>query len=39
MTAVGGNAMRGSIGGPSAVQVVGVDKGTTGEETTFKAIE
>ena len=39
MTAVGGNAMRGSIGGAAAVQVIGVDKGTTGEPTTFKPIE
>jgi len=39
MTAVGGNAMRGSIGGQTAIQVIGVDKGTTGEETTFKTIE
>jgi NAD(P)-dependent dehydrogenase (short-subunit alcohol dehydrogenase family) len=39
MTAVGGNAMRGSIGGPAAIQVVGVDKGSTGEATTFRAIE
>jgi len=39
MTAVGGNTMRGSIGGPTAMQVVGVDKGSTGEVTTFKPID
>ena len=39
MTAVGGNAMRGSIGGAAAIQVIGVDKGSTGEPTTFKPIE
>jgi NAD(P)-dependent dehydrogenase (short-subunit alcohol dehydrogenase family) len=38
MTAVGGNAMRGSIGGAAAVQVVGVDRGTTGEPSEFKSI-
>lgn len=39
MTAVGGNTMRGSIGGPVAMSLVGVDRGSTGEETTFKSIE
>ena len=39
MTAIGGNAMRGSIGGATAVQLIGVDKGSTGEPTTFKPIE
>ena len=39
MTAVGGNAMRGSIGGAAAIQVIGVEKGSTGERTTFKPIE
>src|SRR5258706_10683674 len=39
MTAVGGNAMRGSIGGPTAIQVVGVDRGSTGEATTFTPVE
>jgi NAD(P)-dependent dehydrogenase (short-subunit alcohol dehydrogenase family) len=39
MTAVGGNAMRGSIGGATAVQIIGVDKGSTGEPTTFKPVE
>jgi NAD(P)-dependent dehydrogenase (short-subunit alcohol dehydrogenase family) len=38
MTAVGGNAMRGSIGGAAAVQVVGVDRGSTGEPTDLKGI-
>jgi len=38
MTALGGNAMRGSIGGTAAIQVVGVDRGSTGEETTFTSI-
>ena len=38
MTAVGGNTMRGSIGGTVATQVMGVDKGSTGEPTTFKEI-
>jgi len=39
MTALGSNAMRGSIGGTAAIQVVGVDRGSTGEETTFTSIE
>ncbi len=39
MTAVGSNAMRGSIGGAAAVQVIGVDRGSTGEESTLTAIE
>src|SRR6185503_3986884 len=39
MTAVGGNAMRGSIGGAAAIQVIGVDKGSTGEPTTFTPVE
>jgi NAD(P)-dependent dehydrogenase (short-subunit alcohol dehydrogenase family) len=39
MTAVGGNAMRGSIGGAAAAQVVGVDRGSTGDPSEFKAIE
>jgi NAD(P)-dependent dehydrogenase (short-subunit alcohol dehydrogenase family) len=39
MTAVGGNAMRGSIGGAAAVQVVGVDRGTTGEPSDLKGLE
>ena len=39
MTAVGGNTMRGSIGGPTVAQITGVDKGSTGETTTFKPVE
>jgi NAD(P)-dependent dehydrogenase (short-subunit alcohol dehydrogenase family) len=39
MTSVGGNAMRGSIGGTQAVAIVGVDKGSTGEPTVFEPIE
>ena len=39
MTAVGGNTMRGSIGGPTVAQITGVDKGSTGEATTFKPVE
>ncbi len=39
MTAVGGNAMRGSIGGAAAVQVVGVDRGSTGEPSELKGLE
>jgi NAD(P)-dependent dehydrogenase (short-subunit alcohol dehydrogenase family) len=39
MTAVGGNTMRGSIGGPTAMQIVGVDRGSTGEPTVFNPIE
>jgi len=39
MTAVGGNTMRGSVGGPSAMSIVGVDRGSTGEPTVFNPIE
>src|SRR6185369_14103520 len=39
MTAVGGNTMRGSVGGPTAMQIVGVDRGSTGEPTVFNPIE
>ena len=39
MMAVGSNAMRGSIGGAAAAQVVGVDRGSTGEDSTLKSIE
>jgi NAD(P)-dependent dehydrogenase (short-subunit alcohol dehydrogenase family) len=39
MTAVGGNAMRGSIGGAAAVQLMGVDRGSTGEPSELKSIE
>jgi NAD(P)-dependent dehydrogenase (short-subunit alcohol dehydrogenase family) len=39
MTAVGGNAMRGSIGGAAALSVMGVDRGSTGEPTTFSPVE
>jgi NAD(P)-dependent dehydrogenase (short-subunit alcohol dehydrogenase family) len=39
MTAVGGNAMRGSIGGAAAVQVIGIDRGSTGEPTTLKSLD
>jgi NAD(P)-dependent dehydrogenase (short-subunit alcohol dehydrogenase family) len=38
LTAVGGNAMRGSIGGTAALGVVGVDRGSTGEATTLRSI-
>jgi NAD(P)-dependent dehydrogenase (short-subunit alcohol dehydrogenase family) len=38
MTAVGGNALRGSIGGAAAIQVVGVDRGSTGEPSTLTSI-
>src|SRR5262245_27744125 len=38
MTAVGGNTMRGSIGGPTAMSIVGVDRGSTGEPTVFNPI-
>jgi NAD(P)-dependent dehydrogenase (short-subunit alcohol dehydrogenase family) len=39
MTAVGGNTMRGSVGGPTAMSIVGVDRGSTGEPTVFNPIE
>jgi NAD(P)-dependent dehydrogenase (short-subunit alcohol dehydrogenase family) len=39
MMALGGNAMRGSIGGAAAIQVVGVDRGSTGEDSTLKSID
>ena len=39
LSIVGGNAMRGSIGGTPAIQVMGVDRGSTGEPTTFTPIE
>jgi len=39
MMALGGNAMRGSIGGAAAIQVVGVDRGSTGQDSTLKSIE
>ena len=39
MTAVGGNTLRGSIGGPTVAQVVGVDRGSTGEQTTLKPVD
>ena len=39
MTAVGGNTMRGSVGGPTAMKIVGVDRGSTGEPTVFNPIE
>jgi NAD(P)-dependent dehydrogenase (short-subunit alcohol dehydrogenase family) len=39
MTAVGGNAMRGSIGGGAAISVMGVDRGSTGEPTIFEPVE
>jgi NAD(P)-dependent dehydrogenase (short-subunit alcohol dehydrogenase family) len=39
MTAVGGNTLRGSIGGAAAVQVVGVDRGSTGEVSELKSID
>jgi NAD(P)-dependent dehydrogenase (short-subunit alcohol dehydrogenase family) len=38
LSIVGGNAMRGSIGGPAAMSLVGVDRGSTGEPTTFDPI-
>jgi NAD(P)-dependent dehydrogenase (short-subunit alcohol dehydrogenase family) len=38
MSVVGGNAMRGSIGGPAALGIVGVDRGSTGEPTVFEPI-
>jgi NAD(P)-dependent dehydrogenase (short-subunit alcohol dehydrogenase family) len=39
LMAVGGNAMRGSIGGAAAVRVVGVDRGSTGEPTDLKGLD
>jgi NAD(P)-dependent dehydrogenase (short-subunit alcohol dehydrogenase family) len=39
MMALGGNAMRGSIGGAAAIQVVGVDRGSTGQDSTLKSID
>lgn len=39
MSVVGGNAMRGSIGGPAAMVLVGVDRGSTGEPTVFDPVE
>jgi NAD(P)-dependent dehydrogenase (short-subunit alcohol dehydrogenase family) len=38
MTAVGGNTMRGSVGGPTAMSIVGVDRGSTGEPTVFNPV-
>lgn len=38
MTAVGGNTLRGSIGGAAVAQVVGVDRGSTGEPSDLKGI-
>ena len=39
LSIVGGNAMRGSIGGTQALAVVGVDRGSTGEPTVFEPVE
>ena len=39
MSVVGGNALRGSIGGEQAIRVVGLDKGSTGEPTTLRSID
>jgi hypothetical protein len=39
MTAVGGNTMRGSIGGASVVRVIGVDRGSTGEPSELKGLD
>ncbi|MGH7895448.1 MAG: SDR family NAD(P)-dependent oxidoreductase [Candidatus Binatia bacterium] len=39
LSIIGGNAMRGSIGGAAAMAVVGVDRGSTGEPSELKAIE
>jgi NAD(P)-dependent dehydrogenase (short-subunit alcohol dehydrogenase family) len=39
MSVVGGNAMRGSIGGPAALALVGVDRGSTGQPTIFDPVE
>jgi NAD(P)-dependent dehydrogenase (short-subunit alcohol dehydrogenase family) len=39
LTCVGGNTMRGPAGGVLAMQVVGVDRGSTGEPSTIRMIE
>lgn len=39
MTAMGSNAMRGSIGGTQAIQMVGVDRGSTGEDSVLRTLE
>jgi NAD(P)-dependent dehydrogenase (short-subunit alcohol dehydrogenase family) len=39
LSIVGGNAMRGSIGGAQVVNVIGVDRGSTGEMSTLRTIE
>ncbi len=39
LSIVGGNAMRGSIGGAQAVSMIGVDRGSTGEMSTLRTIE
>src|SRR5499427_2489823 len=38
MTAVGSNALRSSIGGVTAMQLVGVDRGSTGEDSVLRAL-
>jgi len=38
LSIVGGNTLRGSIGGPAAMAVVGVDRGSTGEPTIFEPV-
>jgi NAD(P)-dependent dehydrogenase (short-subunit alcohol dehydrogenase family) len=38
LSVVGGNTLRGSIGGPAAMAVVGVDRGSTGEPTVFEPV-
>ncbi|HXJ32899.1 MAG TPA: SDR family oxidoreductase [Candidatus Eisenbacteria bacterium] len=39
LSIVGGNTMRGSIGGAQVVNVIGVDRGSTGEMSTLRTIE
>jgi NAD(P)-dependent dehydrogenase (short-subunit alcohol dehydrogenase family) len=39
LSCVGGNTLRGQAGGPTVFQVVGVDRGSTGEPSTIRSIE
>ena len=39
LTCVGGNTLRGQAGGAMAMQVVGLDRGSTGEPSTIRGIE
>jgi NAD(P)-dependent dehydrogenase (short-subunit alcohol dehydrogenase family) len=39
LSIMGGNAMRGAIGGAQALAVVGVDRGSTGEPTVFEPVD